>query len=79
VHVPGVHRMMHSRLLLRRLHDATKGLQHSVLSNGVKVISDDSMGSFAAVGVFLNTGSRFEYGKYMGCSHIIDKLSLKVH
>lgn len=45
------------------------------LANGVKVVTNPLPSHFAALGVYMNAGSRFETPDVMGCLHLVDKLA----
>ncbi|PFH57010.1 hypothetical protein XA68_15651 [Ophiocordyceps unilateralis] len=47
------------------------------LSNGLRVASEALPGSFSAVGVFVEAGSRFEDEGLRGVSHLVDRLAFK--
>lgn len=47
------------------------------MPNGVRVASEALPGSFSAVGVYIQAGSRFENSYLSGVSHIIDRLAFK--
>ncbi|KAF8930903.1 Metalloenzyme, LuxS/M16 peptidase-like protein [Dissophora ornata] len=47
------------------------------LANGVRVATEDSQGHFAALGVYVDAGSRYEDDATRGVSHILDRLAFK--
>ncbi|KAF9925022.1 Mitochondrial-processing peptidase subunit alpha [Linnemannia zychae] len=47
------------------------------LPNGVRVATEDSQGHFAALGVYVDAGSRYEDDSTRGVSHILDRLAFK--
>ncbi|ODQ55085.1 hypothetical protein SAICODRAFT_89261 [Saitoella complicata NRRL Y-17804] len=47
------------------------------LPNGLRVATEALPGHFAAVGVYVEGGSRFEPPELSGCSHIMDRLAFK--
>lgn len=49
----------------------------TTLDNGIRVVSDPMPGYFAAMGLYVDAGSRYETEKFSGCSHIIDRLAFK--
>uniref|UniRef100_A0A060T366 Alpha-MPP n=1 Tax=Blastobotrys adeninivorans TaxID=409370 RepID=A0A060T366_BLAAD len=49
----------------------------TTLDNGVKVASDPNPGYFAAMGVYVDAGSRYEDPNLSGCSHIVDRLAFR--
>ncbi|KAI8345917.1 Metalloenzyme, LuxS/M16 peptidase-like protein [Mortierella sp. GBAus27b] len=49
----------------------------TTLSNGVRVATEDSQGHFAALGVYVDAGSRYEDDYTRGVSHILDRLAFK--
>lgn len=51
--------------------------QVSTLSNGIRVATDFSPSHFAAMGLYLHAGSRFENDHLRGVSHIVDRLAFK--
>ncbi|KAL1914414.1 uncharacterized protein VTP21DRAFT_8932 [Calcarisporiella thermophila] len=54
------------------------GLTHiTTLSNGLRVVTENTAGHFAAVGVYVDAGSRYETPKTRGISHILDRLAFK--
>lgn len=53
----------------------------STLSNGVRVATDATPGHFSALGIYVDTGSRFErpwVPGESGVSHLVDRLAFKV-
>jgi len=48
----------------------------TTLPNGLRVVSEDSLGHFVALGAYVRAGSRFESPELRGVSHFIDRLSL---
>jgi len=50
----------------------------SQLPNGIKVATDGTPGHFVAAGIYVGTGSRFEFPGNAGSSHMIDRLAFKV-
>ncbi|KAK7747143.1 Mitochondrial-processing peptidase subunit alpha [Diatrype stigma] len=59
------------------LPEPTELDQVTTLPNGVRVASEALPGSFSAVGVYVQAGSRFENSYLSGVSHIIDRLAFK--
>ncbi|KAI1151154.1 putative mitochondrial processing peptidase alpha subunit [Nemania diffusa] len=49
----------------------------TILPNGVRVASEALPGSFSAVGVYVEAGSRFETPQLSGLSHVIDRMAFK--
>ncbi|PWA03163.1 hypothetical protein BB558_000680 [Smittium angustum] len=49
----------------------------SVLKNGIKVSSENKPGHFAALGVYIDVGSRYESPESFGASYLLDRLSFK--
>ncbi|KAG0312468.1 Mitochondrial-processing peptidase subunit alpha [Dissophora globulifera] len=47
------------------------------LANGVRVATEPSQGHFAALGVYVDAGSRYEDDMTRGVSHILDRLAFK--
>ncbi|XP_033227616.1 mitochondrial-processing peptidase subunit alpha-like [Belonocnema kinseyi] len=47
----------------------------SVLSNGLKVVSQDYFGQFATIGVAIDSGPRYEVAYPSGISHFLEKLA----
>ncbi|KAF9365060.1 Mitochondrial-processing peptidase subunit alpha [Mortierella sp. NVP85] len=60
-------------------NSANKGPASRVttLANGVRVATEDSQGHFAALGVYVDAGSRYEDEYTRGVSHILDRLAFK--
>jgi hypothetical protein len=52
-------------------------VQISTLSNGVKVVSQDSSCPGATIGVYVAAGSRFESAANAGTAHFIERLAFK--
>ncbi|CAO1616309.1 unnamed protein product [Parajaminaea phylloscopi] len=55
-------------------------IQTSSLANGVRVASESTPGHFSAVGVYIDTGSRFErpwVPGESGVSHLLDRMAFK--
>lgn len=50
----------------------------TTMPNGLRVASEDSPGHFAAVGVFVDAGTRYEPPELSGISHICEKLAFRV-
>ncbi|KAI9297782.1 LuxS/MPP-like metallohydrolase [Neoconidiobolus thromboides FSU 785] len=48
-----------------------------MLDNGIRVVSDDVPGHFAAFGVYVDAGSRYETKGFSGISHMLDRISFK--
>lgn len=64
--------------LSKRLLSTTKNdFQMTTLSNGLKVATSNVPGHFSALGVYINSGSRFESNNLKGCSHLLDRLAFK--
>ncbi|KAI9652033.1 MAG: Mitochondrial-processing peptidase subunit alpha [Trizodia sp. TS-e1964] len=49
----------------------------STLPNGLRVATEALPGHFSGIGVYIDSGSRFENDKLQGVSHIIDRLAFK--
>lgn len=49
----------------------------TTLPNGIRVASDPVPGYFAAMGLYINAGSRYENVHLSGASHITDRLAFK--
>jgi len=49
----------------------------SVLSNGMRVATEQSVGETATVGVFINAGSSFETAEESGIAHFLEHMSFK--
>ncbi|TGZ85332.1 hypothetical protein EX30DRAFT_326384 [Ascodesmis nigricans] len=49
----------------------------TTLSNGLRVATEAIPGHFAAVGVYIDAGSRYETERLCGCSHLVDRLAFK--
>ncbi|SCU86694.1 LAMI_0D03224g1_1 [Lachancea mirantina] len=47
------------------------------LDNGVRVATSNVVGHFAALGVYVGAGSRYETKNLKGCTHIMDRLAFK--
>lgn len=64
--------------ITKRLLSTTKNdFQLSTLSNGLRVATSNVPGHFSALGVYINSGSRYETGNLRGCSHILDRMAFK--
>ncbi|KAG5462005.1 MAG: Metalloenzyme, LuxS/M16 peptidase-like protein, partial [Olpidium bornovanus] len=48
------------------------------LPNGLRVATENTPGHFAALGIYLDAGSRYETGGTRGCSHLVGRLAFKV-
>lgn len=55
----------------------TLGTDISVLSNGVKVVSHMAPGHFVGLGVYVETGSKYETNETLGCAHVLDRMTFK--
>ena len=51
----------------------------SVLSNGMKVATENLAGETATVGVWIDAGSRFEDSKNNGTAHFLEHMAFKVN
>ncbi|KAH9892920.1 peptidase M16 inactive domain-containing protein [Xylariomycetidae sp. FL2044] len=51
--------------------------QITTLPNGIRVASEALPGSFSGVGVYIESGSRFENQDLSGVSHIVDRLAFQ--
>ncbi|KAL7693969.1 putative metalloenzyme, LuxS/M16 peptidase [Plasmopara halstedii] len=51
--------------------------QISVLPSGLRVISQETYGQAATLGIFIDTGSRFEDDDSVGVSHLLEHLGFK--
>ena len=67
------------------LHDISANYQNyplarvTQLPNGMRVITEPSTGTdAAAVGVFIDSGSRFENAENNGVAHFLEHLTFKV-
>ena len=49
----------------------------STTSNGVRVASETVYGETAAVGVWIDAGSRYETDKNNGCAHFLEHMAFK--
>ncbi|KAI9906181.1 hypothetical protein PsorP6_016146 [Peronosclerospora sorghi] len=49
----------------------------SVLSSGLRVISQETYGQAATLGIFIDTGSRFEDAESVGVCHLLEHLGFK--
>ncbi|OMJ24007.1 Mitochondrial-processing peptidase subunit alpha [Smittium culicis] len=49
----------------------------TTFSNGLKIVSENKPGHFAAIGFYVDAGSRYESPSTYGFSHLIDRLSFK--
>eukprot|EP00897_Mesotaenium_endlicherianum_P009431 jgi/Mesen1/8516/ME000480S07866 len=49
----------------------------STLSNGMKIASEATPGPTATVGIYVDSGSVYESGRYSGCSHILERMAFK--
>jgi hypothetical protein len=50
----------------------------TTLPNKIRVATDSGPGHFASVGLYVNTGSRFETGDELGASNFLDRMAFKV-
>ncbi|KAF9104338.1 Mitochondrial-processing peptidase subunit alpha [Mortierella sp. AM989] len=57
--------------------DSSLAARVTRLSNGVRVATEPSQGHFAALGVYVDAGSRYEDENTRGVSHILDRLAFK--
>lgn len=64
------------RFQLRKL--LNKALQTTRLSNGVRVVTDQTPGHFSALGTFVDAGSRYEDEQDLGHTHVLDRLAWKL-
>ncbi|CAG8453596.1 1005_t:CDS:2 [Paraglomus occultum] len=56
----------------------TSAVTHiTTLSNGIRVATENTLGHFSAVGVFVDAGSRYETPRTLGVSHILDRMAFK--
>ncbi|KAI1413543.1 peptidase M16 inactive domain-containing protein [Hypoxylon sp. FL1857] len=58
-----------------RAREPTELDQISTLPNGLRVASEALPGSFSGVGVYIESGSRYENAYLSGASHIVDRLA----
>ncbi|KAJ3412803.1 Mitochondrial-processing peptidase subunit alpha [Chytridiales sp. JEL 0842] len=49
----------------------------TTLPNGVRVASQDALGHFVTVGVFVDVGTRYETDQNAGSCHVMDRLAFK--
>ncbi|KAG5455361.1 MAG: Metalloenzyme, LuxS/M16 peptidase-like protein, partial [Olpidium bornovanus] len=49
----------------------------TTLANGLRVATENTPGHFAALGIYIDAGSRYETEKTRGCSHLMDRLAFK--
>jgi hypothetical protein len=50
----------------------------TTLPNKIRVATDSGPGHFASVGLYVDTGSRFETGDSLGASNFLDRMAFKV-
>ena len=53
-------------------------LQTTTLDSGVRVATESTPGHFAAIGLYVDCGTRYESHRTRGSSHMLDKLAFKV-
>lgn len=56
---------------------STIGTTISTLDNGVKVVSHTAPGHFVGLGAYVDTGTRFEDQRTLGCAHVLDRMTFK--
>ncbi|OLY79330.1 Mitochondrial-processing peptidase subunit alpha [Smittium mucronatum] len=64
----------------KRLHSTSPVSEKSQITafeNGLRIVSEDKPGHFAALGFYVEAGSRYESPSTFGFSHFIDRLSFK--
>lgn len=75
------HRKLPKVNILRRLNStksaSSNDFQLTTLPNGVRVASNPLPGHFAAMGLYVDAGSRYEDKYLAGASHIMDRLAFK--
>ncbi|KAJ1900478.1 Mitochondrial-processing peptidase subunit alpha, partial [Kickxella alabastrina] len=49
----------------------------TTLGNGLRVVSERSPGHFAALGVYVDAGSRYEGAATAGFGHLLDRLAFR--
>lgn len=69
-----------NKILSRRLHVAPhpSTTQVTVLSNNIRVATENTPGHFAAVGLYIDAGTRYETPLTSGVSHFLDRLAFRV-
>ncbi|KAI7898889.1 Metalloenzyme, LuxS/M16 peptidase-like protein [Cokeromyces recurvatus] len=64
--------------IIQEYSKASTGLSKvTTLPNGIRVASENTPGHFSAVGVYVDSGSRYETAATRGMSHILDRLAFK--
>lgn len=53
-------------------------LETTTLPSGLRIATDSTAGHFAAVGVYVNAGSRYESAPTLGFSHLLDRMTYSV-
>ena len=53
--------------------------QVSVLDNGIRVATEDSGAPTATVGLWIDTGSRYENAQNNGVAHFLEHMAFKVN
>lgn len=54
------------------------GSQITTLPNKLRVATESTPGHFSSVGLYVNTGSRYEDASTSGVSHFLDRMAFKV-
>ncbi|XP_020573355.1 mitochondrial-processing peptidase subunit alpha-like [Phalaenopsis equestris] len=49
----------------------------TTLPNGLKIASEDAPGPAASVGIYVDSGSVYETGDYIGVTHLLERLAFK--
>ncbi|KAK6458817.1 mitochondrial processing peptidase alpha subunit mitochondrial precursor [Scheffersomyces xylosifermentans] len=67
-----------SKSLVRKYTETAKPhIEMTTLANGLRVVTDATPGHFAALGAYVDAGSRYEDPNKPGLSHITDRLAWK--
>jgi processing peptidase subunit alpha len=53
-------------------------VQVTTLPNNLRVATEQTPGHFASVGLYVDTGSRFETPATVGASHFLDRMAFQV-
>ena len=69
-----------NKILSRRLHVAPHPptTQVTVLPNKIRVATENTPGHFAAVGLYIDAGTRYETPLTSGVTHFLDRLAFRV-
>ena len=49
----------------------------TTLPNKIRVATENTPGHFSALGLYVDTGSRYETPEYVGVSHFLDRMAFK--